>query len=186
MKLTSREALLAWLTGVTLVLAGTYWFAQPRLQELKDLRKATDALSLRKKEAELLLGRRSEVDGQLAAVRRQLPVHPIGKDVTADFLRTLERLASQNGISLLRREAEPERSTGDIREVSINCNWEGTLDALVRFLYALQTQGAMLDVQQLTVSPIPGGHARLKGTFTVDFAYTREAAAESSSSPQDS
>lgn len=182
MKLNPRETFLAWLTGVVVVLGVTYWLLQPQWQALKDTDRTADALKARKREADALLERRPEIDKRLNDIRSQLPSHPPGKDVTAEFLRILERLAQQNGLVLLRREAEPERHTGDIHEVSINCNWEGTLDALVRFLYALQSQGAMLDVRQLTVSPIPGVGQRLKGTFTVDFAYTRttEASAESS------
>ncbi len=173
MKLSPREAALAWITGVVVVLGATFWFLGPQWQAMQDVRKTLAALRLRKQEAELLLGRRPEINARLETIRGQLPTHPPGKDVTAEFLRLLERVAQQNNVVLLRREAEPERHTGDIHEVSINCNWEGTLESLARFLYALQTQGAMLDVRQLTASPIPGAGLRLKGTFTVDFAYTR-------------
>lgn len=183
MKLNPREAALAWVTGVVVVLGATYWLLEPKWQDLQAQRKNTNALKLQKQEFDLMLGRRGEINERLTAIRGQLPSHPPDKDVTAEFLRMLERLAQQNGVVLLRREAEPERHTGDIHEVSINCNWEGTLDAVVRFLYALQNQGAMLDVRQLTITPIPGGALRLKGTFTVDFAYTR--AAEAQAAPQE-
>lgn len=176
MKLTPRELALAWLTGATVILGGTYLVLQPHYEQLKALSRNIAALEQRKTEAELTLSRRGDLENRLQAIRSQLPSHVPGQDVTAEYLRTLERLAQQNGLTLLRREAEPERQTGDIYEVSINCNWEGDLDSLVRFLYALQSQGAMLDVRQLTISPIPGG-ARLKGTFTVDFAFTRTAPA---------
>lgn len=48
------------------------------------------------------------------------------------------------------------------------------------FLYGQQVQGAVSDVRQLSVQPdagrgAPAGH--LKGTFTIDFAYRREAGA---------
>lgn len=183
MKLNPRETLLAWVTGVVVVLGITYWFAAPKWREFKDTKNFAENLKRRKKELDALLLRRPELNERLNAIRSQLPGHPLGKDVTAEFLRMLERLAQQNGLVLLRREAEPERHTGDIHEVSINCNWEGTLEALVRFLYALQSQGAMLDVRQLTVSPIAGAGQRLKGTFTVDFAYTRTAPAPEGSPP---
>jgi Tfp pilus assembly protein PilO len=184
-KLNPREAALAWVTGVVAVLGATYLWLRPEWERVLETRKSSAALRMRKQEAELLLSRRGDINERLNAIRSQLPSHPPEKDVTAEFLRTLERLAQQNGLVLLRREAEPERHTGDIHEVSINCNWEGTLDAVVRFLYALQTQGAMLDVRQLTVTPIPGGALRLKGTFTVDFAYTR-AAQEANTAPRGS
>lgn len=175
MKLNTRELGLAWVTAITVILAGTYWFAEPKVQEWKDIQKARETLRLKRREAEHLLGGKDDINRRLDAIRGQLPSHPSGKDVTAELLRMLERTAQQHSIALLRREAERERSAGDIYEVSINCNWEGDLDAVARFLYALQSQGAILDVRQLTMSPIPGGKIRLKGNCTVDFAYTRKA-----------
>ena len=50
----------------------------------------------------------------------------------------------------------------------------------MNFLYAQQSQGAVSDVRALSVQPaggkdVPAG--RLKGTFTIDYAYRREPAA---------
>ena len=89
----------------------------------------------------------------------------------------LERTAQQHGVSLLRREAERERSAGDIYEVAINCNWEGDLDAIVRFLYALESQDVSMDLDQLSVSTVSGSKDKLKGNFSVKCAYCREAEA---------
>jgi hypothetical protein len=63
-------------------------------------------------------------------------------------------------------------------ETAITCDWEGDLPALVNFLYAQQSQGAVSDVRQLSVQPVggrdvPAGH--LKGNFTIDYAYRRDA-----------
>ena len=79
---------------------------------------------------------------------------------------------------MTRREADAERQAGDLYETAITCYWEGDLGALVNFLYAQQAQGAVSDVRQLSVQPVAGrdvppGH--LKGTFTIDFAYRRQA-----------
>ena len=53
----------------------------------------------------------------------------------------------------------------------------------MNFLYAQQGQGAVSDVRQLSVQPaggkdVPAG--RLKGTFSMDYAYRREAGATES------
>ena len=48
----------------------------------------------------------------------------------------------------------------------------------MNFLYAQQSQGAVSDVRQLSVQPVAGRDVPagfLKGTFTIDFAYRREA-----------
>ncbi len=176
MSLSTRELSLGWITMVTILLGATYYFGQPMTQEWKNSLRARDALDQRQRDAERLLRGRSGIDERLAELRKQLPQYPQGQDVTAEQMRTLDRTAQQNNLVLLRREPEKERNIGDLYELSINCTWEGDLDAVVRFLYALQTQGAILDVRQLTMSPGQGGAGRLKGNFTVDCAYARVSA----------
>jgi hypothetical protein len=178
MKISTREMGLAWVTAMVLILAGTYWFGQPKAKAWKDAAKEREALGWRMKEIDHLLSDETNVNRRLDALRKQLPSHPQGKDVTAELLMTLERTAQQHGLILLRREPEKEKSVGDLYEVAINCTWESTLDALVHFLYALHIQGAILDIRQLTVTPGQGGPDRLKGNFTVDCAYTRAAAGQ--------
>ena len=176
MKISTREMGLAWVTAMVLILAGTFWFGQPGAKAWKDAAKEREALGGRMKEIDHLLSDQTNVNQRLEVLRKQLPAHPEGKDVTAELLMTLERTAQQYGLILLRREPEKEKSVGDLYEVAINCTWESTLDALVHFLYALQIQGAILDIRQLTVTPGQGGPDRLKGNFTVDCAYTRTSA----------
>ena len=88
--------------------------------------------------------------------------------------------AGQHNLTLTRRNPGAERQAGDLYETAISCDWEGDLEALVNFLYAQQAQGAVSDVRQLSVQPVggrdvPAGH--LKGNFTIDYAYRREAGA---------
>ncbi|MFH0954395.1 MAG: type 4a pilus biogenesis protein PilO [Verrucomicrobiota bacterium] len=173
MRFSNRELTLAWLTTVTVVLGGTYWFGQPMTKEWKDSIRARENLAYRRKEAGRLLDEKEAVNQRLQALRQQLPQYPAGQDVTAELLKTLERTAQEEGVVLLRREPEKEKSVGDLYEVAINCTWEGELEGIVQFLYALQVQGAILDIRQLTMSPLQGGVKRLKGNFTVDCAYTR-------------
>ena len=184
MKISTREMGLAWVTAMVLILAGTYWFGQPKAKVWKDAAKEREALGWRMKEIDHLLSDETNVNRRLDALRKQLPSHPQGKDVTAELLMTLERTAQQHGLILLRREPEKEKSVGDLYEVAINCTWESSLDGLIHFLYALQIQGAILDIRQLTVTPGQGGPDRLKGNFTVDCAYTRQGAGSQTSSPE--
>ena len=98
----------------------------------------------------------------------------------AELLQALEKMVGQHNLALTRREAAPERQAGDLFETAITCYWEGDLAALVNFLYAQQSQGAVSDVRQLSVQPAGGKDVpadRLKGTFTIDYAYRREAGA---------
>lgn len=172
-KLTSREAALAVAAGLVLLTAATLRWARPRVQEWRDLVRQREEHQRRRREYEHLAGARPDIERRLAALREKLPAHPAGRDVTAELLRTLERRAEEHGLVLLRRDASKERAVEDLREQTIACQWEGDLSQLVRFLFALQSGEGLLDVSQLTVSPAPGGGGRLRGTFTVDFAYTR-------------
>jgi Tfp pilus assembly protein PilO len=176
MKFSTRELSLAWVTMVVIVLGLTYWFGRSKAQAWRSAGQAREALTLRKRAAERLLKDQPEVNASLETLRKQLPQYPAGKDVTAEILMTLERTAQEQGLTLLRRMPDKEKNVGDLYEVAIDCTWEGELGAIAHFLYALQVQGAILDVSQLTVSPGQGGPGRLKGNFTVNYAYTRASA----------
>lgn len=185
MKLSGREAVLAWGAVVVLTLGATWWLGQPALKEWKDFAGQRDALDRRQRSAARLLEDQPEVEQRLADLRKQLPSYPVGRDVTAELMRILERTARDHRLNLLRREPEREKSAGELFEVAIQCTWEGDLEGVVRFLYALQNQSVILDIRQLTVNPSPGQPGRLRGTFTLDCAYSREpAAAATEGSPE--
>ncbi len=180
MKLSSREALLAWVTGAVLLAGGTYLLCEPRVKEfgalMDERRKMGERLAL----DERLAAQTTSWIERLNDMGRGLPEYPADKDVTADLLITLERIAKDHGMSLLRRDAEREKKRGNIYELAINCKYEGTLESLVHFLFELKQQGAMLDVGQLTASPDKG---MLKGSFVIDCAYRRARAGESNPKP---
>ncbi len=175
MKISSRELGLAWVTMVVLILAGTYLFGAPKYEEWKDAVEVKKDLKDRMQLTQRRLERREEWEQRLEAFRGQLPRHPATKAVTAELLKSLEQTARQHGLTLLTREPEKEKHVGDLYELAIRCSWQGDLGALVHFLYAIQMQGATLDVRQLSVKPAKGDAEMLQGVFTVDYAYTREA-----------
>ena len=175
MKISGREATLGWVTIVALVLGGTWWFGQPKLQEWKEFATTRATLERRARSAQKLLDEQSDVEQRLAALRQKLPVYPAGRNMAAELLRILDNTARDN-IDLLRRDTQAETSAGELFEVAITCTWAGDLEALVRFLYALQEQNVILTIRQLAVNPSPGQPGRLGGTFTLDCAYSRETA----------
>jgi Tfp pilus assembly protein PilO len=174
MKISTRELGLVWITAVAVLAGGAYWWADPRLLALREQQAAAEQVVRARQVAEHELGRREEYREALRDFRSQLPRHAANARVTADLLKMIEKTAAESGVVLLKREPEEERQLGDLFEVSINCTWEGTLEALVRFLYAIQSQGAILDVSFINVAPKPGQAEMLKGRFTVDCAYSRE------------
>ncbi len=177
LKLTARESILALLT-LTAGLGGlTWWQGAPRMERWRSIDRDRAVLAGRREVAERLVDRRVEIETRLALLLRALPRYKGGEDVTAELLRTVESMAQQHSLTLTRRETEKERAASELRdlfETTITCSWEGPLEALVRFLYAAQSQGAMLDLSQLTANPARSRSGGLSGTFTIACAYTRE------------
>jgi len=107
----------------------------------------------------------------------------LDKDVTADSLKEVQRLATMSQLNLRSLEPDKERQVGDLSlyELSITCNWQGSLESLVTFMAHLQARGAVMDVRSINVAPIPKQQGQLKGSFTVDTAFSRGAEAEGQS-----
>ena len=178
MKIAARELNLLGITLAVVMLALTYLALKPKFLEWADFRAQREDLLARQAAAQRLLDSRSTVEARLEEFRQGLPVFPAGKKAEAELLQSLEKMVGQHDLTLTRREADAERQAGDLFETAITCYWEGDLAALVNFLYAQQSQGAVSDVRQLSVQPAGGKDVpadRLKGTFTIDYAYRREA-----------
>jgi len=171
MKVSPREMVLLWMTGVVALAGVTYLMVDPQLKDWKTLDdKKTEALR-QVENQKRLIAQAAKWDAKLAEQKKKLPTHPQGKDVTTDLQILIERLAKANGVNLLSREAEKETLRGNMYEVAVNCKWEGKLEALTRFLFDLQKEDVILDVSQLTISP--NEKKVLRGGFTVYCSYSR-------------
>lgn len=172
MKLTLRELILAWATGVVLLFLPTWFFlVSPRLDDIRDRREkgvnAAAELETERKLADQKAVWQARLDESLKA----LAAYPDAQDVTADMLIKVESLAVSNNLVLTRREPQKKERHGDLGTLDIKCNWEGSLDALVHFLFALQQNHGMLDVNQLYIKSESKG--LLKGTFVINCSYMR-------------
>jgi len=176
MKLSSRELILACATGVILILGVSFLAGAPLVRTWRDARTQRTRLASQKAVAERLVAMRPQWESRYREMRERIPVHGPTAPVTAEMLKMIKRLADENQVSLSRIEPDKEKNIGDLYEVAIDCTWDGTLEAVVRFLYAVQTQGAILDIRQMTVGPAQGAPGRLKGNFTVFVAFSRSAA----------
>ena len=124
-------------------------------------------------EENALIAARADWAARYEQVRELMPVFPRDKDVDTHWLNLMDQAATKDGLTIARRQTNKEAEVGDVFELPIDCkDWEGTLESLVKFLYDLNQEGAMLDVRQLYVRPSnkPG---ILKGTFTLYCAYMR-------------
>lgn len=174
MQLTRRELTLGWCTLVALVLGLSYWLGAPAWENWRRSQQERRVLQRRWSAAERLLQQQEEVNQRLAALRKDLPRYPQREDVTAQLLKTLERMAGEHKITLLKRTPDKEKNVGDLYELAITCAWDGDLHAIVHFLYALQASGAMLEARQLTLAPGSDRPNQMSGSFTIACAYTRE------------
>ncbi|NCD33434.1 MAG: hypothetical protein EOL87_08475 [Spartobacteria bacterium] len=173
MKISARELILLGLTITVLLLGGTYWWGEPQVKKMQEDRQLLSMLQQTREHAQHLLSRRKSYEDKLNAFRDVLPKHAMDARVTAELLRLLEKTAREQQLVLLKREPEEEKQLGEIYETAVDCTWEGSLEAIVRFMYTMQSQGAVLDVSYITMVPTPNQVDLLKGRFTVDFAYRR-------------
>jgi Tfp pilus assembly protein PilO len=173
MKLHRREIILAGLTGLTVLTMGTWVLIEPRVETLRENARKRKEVKLIIKKSEARLNRREEWNHRLDALRERLPSYAPDREATADIMRGLETTARKSGLMLLKASPDEEEQVGDLYEISIRYDWEADLTSLVRFLYALQAESVNLDIRQLNAQPQSGQEGRLKGSFTVDFAYTR-------------
>jgi Tfp pilus assembly protein PilO len=171
MKISSREMVLLWITGAVALGGLTFLMVGPQLKEWKMLDgKKADALR-QVGNQKRLIAQSSRWETNLAELKKKLPTHPQGKDVTTDLQILIERLAKANGLNLISREAEKETLRGNMYEVAVNCKWEGKLEALTRFLFDIQKEDVILDISNLTISP--NEKRVLRGGFTVYCSYSR-------------
>jgi hypothetical protein len=178
MKISKREMTLGVLT-LAAVLAGSTWYiVDSKVGEWKG-----KALEIEKLEQQIRLHQNAikmqeEWLGELNELQAQLPVFDTGRrSVSPELMKTIKALASKHGVAILRSNPRGEKPTGDLFELGINCTWEGSLDAMVRFLTDLQQQGVRYDARTLSVSPIGKNTGKLKGNMVIHCAFTRKPAA---------
>ena len=173
MKLSSREAGLGITTGMLLLFGLTFLVVTPKIKVWQERIETQKAQVRRIEVSARLIGNRALLEKRMADLRTRLSRYPAAMDVTADYLKILERVAKDNNITLVQRKPQKEKRQGDCYEMPINCTWNGDLDGLVRFLYALDQENVTMDMENLSVSLVAGGKGRLKGNFTLMCIYTR-------------
>jgi Tfp pilus assembly protein PilO len=174
MTVSRRELILGMLTLGVLVLGGTYVLGRPLLQKWEESGRLRQRLADENKFSARLINQRDEAVKRLNDLRGQLPKYGPTQPVTAELLKLIKRTSDEHQLVLTRLEPDKESQVGDLSEVAIDCQWDGSLESLVHFLYAVQMQGAILDIRQLNIAPMQGVAGRLKGNFTVFCAFSRE------------
>jgi len=173
-KLSSRELGLGIATGLLLLFGLTFLVIVPKIKVWRERIDTQKTQARRIEVLERLVGDRALWDKRMADLRTRLSRYPSAMDVTADYLKILERVAKENNVTLVQRKPQKEKRQGDCYEMPIDCTWEGDLNGLVRFLYALDQESVTMDMEDLSISLVAGGKGRLKGNFTLMCIYTRE------------
>lgn len=184
MKVTSRELTLGLLTLTVGLFGGTALLARPRLAEWERLRKTQERLERETRIDRDLVEKQAEWTDRFEVLSKAMPQYGVTQKTDVLWLSTIDSVARRHGLEIRRIEAGEERQQGDVYELPIECQeWEGSLDALVHFLFDLQSRGAMLDVRFLLIRPKAG--RVLRGRFSLSCAYTRgEPAAGAPGSPE--
>ena len=173
MKLSSREIVLGLATVTVILFGGVALLARPQFDELKRIRAEQADLRREIAEAKQLVVRRDEFDAEMEELSQRLPRFPMDQKMDTHWLRVMGNVATKHGVKISKRQAGEEKRNGDLYEMGIECKeWESELEPLVHFLFDLQEEGAMLDVQQLLIKP--KGNNLLRGRFFLNCAYTRQ------------
>lgn len=175
MIIAPREKALAAATIMVLLFGALGFSAKGRLDSWRGRRATYATRSQELAQQRLLIENRTDWEARYAELKDLMPVFPADKQVDTYWLGSMDALASKNGVSIIKRQVGAEKLAGDVYEFTIECKeWEGSLEALVKFLYDLQAEGVMLDMRQLFVRPHPNNPGILRGSFTLACAYLRE------------
>lgn len=173
MSISPREAFLGLTTLAVALFGGTAVLVKPKVQEWKDLRAAQEQVRRDIAVDQRLVEQRENWKRRFDEVSKALPQHPRDKKMDVHWLSIIDLAAQSHEVQIRRLEAGKEERQGEVYELPIECkDWEGGVDALVHFLFDLQSRGAMLDIRHLLVRPKAG--KTLRGRFSLSCAYTRE------------
>ncbi|AKJ64001.1 type II secretion system protein GspM [Kiritimatiella glycovorans] len=168
-----REMVLAWIT-LAVVLAGlTYAFGVPALRRWSEMAGEREELETRISLYRGILDRSAAWSDRLAEVREKVPVYKENISVTPKLLKDIKSIADRHELELLRTQPTPEEKAGALCEISVSCHWQGSLEAITRFLFDLQQQKWRFDIRQLYISPSQKEGDVLQGTMSIFCAYRR-------------
>ncbi len=167
------QTLLAITVGVALfgiVLAS----ARRQIDAMRDNRAAVSRLSDRLAMQREMIAARDAWEGRYDAVKDRMPVFSRTDQVSTYWLSIMDAAADEHGLKIIQRSQRDETLVAGVCELPIEVrSWEGTLESLVRFIHALESEGAMLEIRELRVSPIRERQGYLKGSFLLSCAYMR-------------
>ncbi len=136
-------------------------------------RRYREACANYRSECRLISEKRDWID---AYDREKASMPTFRRDLATDttWLEKVGEVAKKHKIDISSRKAGKEIAADDVLEQKIDCNWEGSLESLVKFMHELEnSEGGMFDFHSISFKP-SSKKGYLKGSFTVTCAYMRE------------
>lgn len=174
-KTLREKAILAILGVIALyAFAGILWFASAESSWKKAAKAYDKAKRTYEAEVKLIGEKRKWVDAY-ENEKATMPMFESGKATDTTWRRKLDEIAARHNIVIASAQTGAEVEAGDVLELPIEVrSWEGSLEALVRFLHELEnTNDGMFDITQLNFKP-SSKRGYLRGSFTLNCAYMRE------------
>jgi Tfp pilus assembly protein PilO len=179
MKITDRELVLGIATMACVLFGGTWFAVNGKAAEWKT--KKTEIFRLREQISrhQAAIRMQDEWLDELHELEKKLRVFDTGqRSVSPDLMKTIDIIANEHELNITKTNPQAERPTGDLFEMSLNCTWQGELDAVVGFLTKLQQQGVRYNVRTLNIKPLGKNTGKLQGNMVIDCAFTRREIAE--------
>lgn len=162
--------------AVVLLYAGAaaFWFLSAESSWKRAAKRYEQAKATYEKE-ERLIAEKAKWDAAYEEEKANMPSFASGKATDTTWLQKTGEIAAKSLVQISQRGTQKEKlEVDDVTVLPIDMTWEASLEALVKFLYALETSDeGLFDVASLNARP---GQKKgyLKGSFTVNCAYVRE------------
>ena len=122
-----------------------------------------------------LISQKSKYAAEYDEEKSRMPMFSIeAHNTDTTWLRKMDDFAAKYNVIIAQTDIGPEEAAGDVLERTITVrNFEGSLEALVKFMYELEnSEIGMFDMKSLNLKPSQK-KGYLKGSFTITCAYMR-------------
>ncbi len=132
-----------------------------------------------KKEVDLI-SKSSYWEGEYQAEVNRIPELEAGEEAETKWWRRVTEIASANNLKIQGKKTESSKPSEDdepaesMERIVFDVDWEGSMDTLVKFLYALRdSEKGLFDVQTLDFKPIAKRQGFLKGKMKIVCMYKK-------------
>jgi Tfp pilus assembly protein PilO len=174
MKISTREIVLG-ISTLSIILFGlTYWMGGTVIEEQRSMKEEKARLVRQIALHQRILEQQGSWQQPLNDLQTQLPVYGRRTSVTVELPKLIKHIADKTRLTLPLTQPQGEKKIGTLYELKVRCDWQGSLESLVRFLYDIHEQGIRFDVRQINLKPVAKQVDQLKGSMVINCAYRRE------------